>query len=70
MAISEARARATKKYQAKFERIYIRVTTEEKAAIEAYAEEIGESVNTFVRRVVTETMERERAQKAGQTAEA
>lgn len=63
MAISEARARATKKYQAKFERIYIRVSSEEKAAIESYAEEIGESVNSFVRRVVAEAMELERNQK-------
>ena len=63
MAISEARARATKKYQDKFERIYIRVSSEEKAAIEAYAEEIGESVNSFVRRAVAETMEREKNQK-------
>ena len=63
MAISEARARATKKYQAKFERIYIRVPLEEKEAIEAYAEEIGESVNTFVRRAVAEAMEREKEAK-------
>ena len=62
MALSEARARATKKYQAKFERIYIRVTQEEKESIEAYAEEIGESVNTFVRRAIAETMERGNAE--------
>ena len=60
MAISEARARATKKYQSKFDRIYIRVSPEEKEAIEAHAEQIGESVNTFVRRVVAEAMEREK----------
>ena len=59
MAISEARARATKKYQAKFERIYIRVSVEEKEAIEAYAEKQGESVNSFVRRVVAEAMKQE-----------
>lgn len=63
MAISEARARATKKYQAKFERIYIRVSSEEKEAIEAFAEEIGESVNTFVRRALKEAMEREQKPK-------
>jgi uncharacterized protein (DUF1778 family) len=63
MPISEARARATKKYQDKFERIQIRVSSEEKAAIEAYAEAIGESVNTFVRRAVSETMDREQNQK-------
>ena len=63
MPISEARARATKKYQDKFERIQIRVSPEEKATIEAYAEEIGESVNSFVRRAIAETMEREKSQK-------
>ena len=60
MALSEARIRATKKYHDKFERIQIRVSPEEKESIEAYAEEIGESVNSFVRRAVAETMERER----------
>lgn len=63
MAISEARARATKKYQAKFERIYIRVSVEEKDAIEAHAEEIGESVNSFVRRAIAETIKRENTKK-------
>lgn len=63
MALSEARARATKKYQAKFDRIYVRVSPEEKEAIETYAAEIGESVNTFVRRAIAETMEKERTNK-------
>ena len=63
MALSEARIRATKKYHEKFERIQIRVSPEEKESIEAYAEEIGESVNSFVRRAVAETMERERQMK-------
>ena len=62
MALSEARIRATKKYHDKFERIQIRVSPEEKESIEAYAEEIGESVNSFVRRAVAETMEREKKQ--------
>ncbi len=66
MAVSESQLRASKKYHAKFERIYIRVSAEEKEAIEAYAEEIGESVNTFVRRAVAETMEREKNAKAEQ----
>ena len=56
MAISESRARATKKYQAKFDRIYIRVTAEEKATIESHAEKHGESVNTFVRRVIADAI--------------
>lgn len=60
---TEAQLRANQKYHEKFERIQIRVSPEEKAAIETYAEEIGESVNSFVRRVVAEAMEREKKQK-------
>ena len=56
---TEAQLRANQKYHNKFERIQIRVSTEEKDAIEAHAEAIGESVNTFVRRAVAEAMERE-----------
>ena len=63
MAVTESQLRASKKYHAKFERIYIRVPLEEKEAIEAYAEEIGESVNTFVRRAVAETISREKGTK-------
>lgn len=63
MALSEARLRATQKYHNKFERIQIRVTPEEKEAIEAYAEEINESVNAFVRRAIAETMDREKKAK-------
>lgn len=64
MAATEAQLRANKKYHDKFERIQIRVPHEEKEAIEAYAEEIGESVNTFVRRAVAEAMQREREAKS------
>ena len=63
MAVSESQLRASKKYHSKFERICIRVSPEEKEAVEAYAEEIGESVNFFVRRAIAETMEREKRQK-------
>ena len=59
MALSEARIRATKKYHDKFERIQIRVSPEEKESIEAYAEEIGESVNSFVRRAIDLAMEQD-----------
>lgn len=58
MAVSESQLRASRKYHAKFERIYIRVPVEEKEAIEAYAGEIGESVNSFVRRVIAEEIKR------------
>ena len=57
MTVSESQLRASKKYHSKFERIYVRVSVEEKEAIEAYAEKIGESVNSFVRRAIVEAME-------------
>lgn len=63
MTVSESQLRASKKYHSKFERIYIRVSLEEKEAIEAHAEETGESVNSFVRRAVAETMERDETKK-------
>lgn len=59
MTTTEAQLRANKKYHDKFERIQIRVSPAEKEAIEAHAEKIGESVNSFVRRAVVEAMERE-----------
>lgn len=52
MAVSESQLRASKKYHSKFERICIRVSAEEKESIEAFAEKAGESVNSFIRRVV------------------
>lgn len=62
MTVSKSQLRASKKYHSKFERIYIRVSLEEKEAIEAHAEKIGESVNSFVRRAVAEAMERRETQ--------
>ena len=59
MSTSEAQLRASKKYHDKFEKLQIRVTPEEKAAVEKYAVQINESVNSFVRRAITETIARE-----------
>ena len=61
MALSESRIRATQKYHDKFERIQIRVTPEEKEISENHVSEIGESINSFVKRAVLETIEREKA---------
>lgn len=58
MMVSESQLKASKKYHSKFERIYIRVSVEEKESIETYAEKTGESVNSFVRRAIAEVMER------------
>ena len=59
MAISEAQQRATKKYQAKLQRIYLWLAPEQKEQIAAHAEKTGESVNAFVQRAIAETMERD-----------
>lgn len=60
MSRTEAQLRASKKYHAKFDRLYIRISPERKVEIENHAEKMGESVNTFVQRAVTEAMERDR----------
>ena len=59
MSTSEAQLRASKKYHDKFEKLQIRVTPEEKAAVEKHAAQINESVNAFVRRAINETIDRE-----------
>lgn len=59
MAISEAQQRATKKYQAKLQRIYLWLSPEQKEFITTHAEKTGESVNAFVQRAIAETMVRD-----------
>lgn len=54
---TEARARAHKKYMKNFVEIKVRVTPEEREQIKAHAAARGESVNTFINRAITETME-------------
>ena len=61
MAQTEAQLRASKKYHQKYEYLQARVTPEEKEAVTAHAEAVGESLNTFMRRAFTETMERDKA---------
>ena len=61
MSTSEAQLRASKKYHDKFEKLQIRVTFEEKAAVEKHAAQLNESVNSFVRRAITETISQDLA---------
>ena len=61
MPTSDSQIKANKKYHAKFERIYIRVPLGEKEAIEAHAEKMGESVNTFVQRAIAQAIEQDNA---------
>ena len=65
MAQTEAQLRASKKYHEKFDDLRIRVPAGEKSIIDAHAEAMGESTNAFVRRAITETMERDKASACG-----
>ena len=59
MPLSEAQKRANKKYEAKnYERFQVVVRKGEKAAVQAFAEKTGESLNGFVKRAIKEAMER------------
>ena len=52
--------RARKKYREKQEYLQARVTPDEKEAVTAHAAAMGESLNVFMRRAFTETMERDK----------
>ena len=62
MAQTEAQLRASRKYQAKLQRVYIWIAPEQKEAITAHVEKTGESINAFVQRAVAEAMERDNAE--------
>lgn len=61
MAQTDAQVRAAKKYREKFEFLQTRLPAEEKAIITAHAEAMGESLNAFVRRAISEAIERDQA---------
>ncbi len=63
MAQTEAQLRASKKYHQKYEYLQARVAPEEKEAVTAHAEAMGESLNSFMRRAFTETIGRDKASK-------
>ena len=56
MSRTEAQLKASKKYHAKFDRLYIRISPEYKQEIEEHAKKMGESVNTFVQRAIAEAI--------------
>ena len=63
MPVSESRKRANEKYNAaNYEQIQIRVSRGQKESIKAHAAEHGESLNGFINRAITETMERDEAE--------
>lgn len=61
MAQTEAQLRASRKYHQKFHKLQIRISFDEKEILDSHVESTGESVNSFVRRAIFETMERDKA---------
>ena len=62
MALTDAQKRARDKWLTeKVEDIRFRVPKGKKAVIQEHAAKLGESVNAFMRRAFTETMERDKA---------
>ena len=56
---TEAQKKAQQKYMEKFVRVEIRMDSEKRNAIQAHADARSESVNGFINRAITETMERD-----------
>jgi len=64
--VSEAQRKATDKYLEKFDEMRVRVPKGHKETVKAHAEAQGESLNAFINRAITETMDRD----TGSTADA
>lgn len=61
---SPARIKANNRYNAKaYDRISIAVPKGKKDTIQAHSEALGESINAFVNRAISEAMERDNASK-------
>ena len=60
MAVSKAQQKAVNKYMKEnYDRINLTVPKGKKETIQAHAEARGESVNGFINRAISETMERD-----------
>ena len=60
--VSAAQRKATDKYLEKFDEMRVRVSTGQKSIFKAHAEKQGESLNSYIIRAMTETMERDNVQ--------
>lgn len=62
MAISESQRKAVAKYNAaNYERIELRVEKGQKETIKAHAETQGESLNGFINRAISQTIQQDKA---------
>ena len=57
--VSEAQRKATDKYLEKFDEMRVRVPKGQKDIVKAHAETQGESLNAFINRAITETIDRD-----------
>ena len=58
--VSEAQRRAVAKYNAaNYDRVELRLDKGRKETVKAHAEAQGESLNAFINRAITETMDRD-----------
>lgn len=62
---TEAQARAHKEYMKGVATIQVRTDAEQRERIKAHAGANGESVNAFILRAITETMQRDAETRAG-----
>lgn len=63
MPVSKAQQKATAKYEAKtYDKTLIRLPKGNLDIIKSHAESRGESLNGFINRAITETVERDNAQ--------
>ncbi len=62
MPVSKAQQRAVTKYMKEnYDEIKVRTAKGQKETIQAHAEDRGESVNGFINRAISETMDRDNA---------
>ena len=60
MSPTEAQIRARKKYREKQEYLQTRISPEEKLVIAEHVNTTNESLSNFIRRAITETIERDK----------
>ena len=60
---SDALKKAQQKYMEKFAVARVRMERERYERVQAHSQALGESVNAFINRAISETMERDNAQR-------
>lgn len=67
MAVSKAQQKAVNKYVRKnYDRVNVNMSKGKKAEVQAHAKDHGESLNGFILRAISETMERDKMPQQGQ----